>query len=515
MSPTRRTRSSIDTTSPYIRPTCSTLDNDNTVHQSKVQTSASSSCPGNITVLSTSSTDYRSSSSDLEDLEDLDSWDSDAGMSSLPPKRPAKEQFEPSEFVSPFQLLGCELVPTKAFDRFIEWVHDRHAIWEARNKGLPHEKWTDNQFLPGWKWCNVYRFLDAQCQFLIRVVIGKAPKNNPEEMLFRVLFHSLFNRQSTWNRLQSRLHDGFCWRRFNAERWLIILNDLNDEERLHTDAYITPAPPPGYHTRVEYEIHELLPKMMKALPSIIERAQYAADILCHLLEYPTIGDFMAVQIFLNLSYSDLFSFNPNDVILAGVGAERGLNRCFGNSIKNARIAVPEMDRHLIRYVVDNQAHLLNANPAKPWQPLTLPDAQGNTILIPLHLEDVEHAFCEVDKYCRLVYHNRPGELLQTPKTRYTFNPARPTPSAFLPPALLARMRCHLKLGMSCEDGEWELERLSDPLQDRDTGKWTFLVHWRFWDDAGEATREYMEDIPASAIRRYRISLRKLHRPIKF
>lgn len=76
---------------------------------------------------------------------------------------------------------------------FFEFVYERQAVWLARNK-YGHEKadWTTDPIISKYKFCNVYRELDACSQHLIEHVI-KNPALSVSDKVFNIILYRRFN----------------------------------------------------------------------------------------------------------------------------------------------------------------------------------------------------------------------------------------------------------------------------------------------------------------------------------
>lgn len=110
-----------------------------------------------------------------------------------------------------------------------------------------------------------------------------------------------------------------------------------------------------------------------------------------LRSYPTMGDFLAFQMLIDLNYSTLLHFDEMDYVVAGPGARDGIRKCFGVEARGIESAV-------IRYMADAQAeHFARLR-------LGFTGLNGR----PLQLIDCQNLFCEVDKYARVAHPEVPG-----------------------------------------------------------------------------------------------------------
>lgn len=95
------------------------------------------------------------------------------------------------------------------------------------------------------------------------------------------------------------------------------------------------------------------------------------------------GDFLAYQYTIDLNYSPYINFSENSFVRAGIGAIRGIKKCFfsyGNCYEDAIVYVKEHIGELqVKYGYDKFKPLLGHEPT---------------------LLDLQNCFCETDKYLR-------------------------------------------------------------------------------------------------------------------
>ncbi|KAH8119588.1 hypothetical protein DFH11DRAFT_1686403 [Phellopilus nigrolimitatus] len=255
---------------------------------------------------------------------------------------------------------GKVFTTTAAFDTFWRYTAERHAVEEKRRSGEP-QPWTEDPILQSHKFCSVFRVADRGCQFLIR--------EKPEDIVFRVLLYDMFTRIETYQLLEKQLGP-LTWASYRRKKYVAVLQDAMDSDvRVYTGAFQKPAPTLGHRTAFLNHL---------SLMELTECA-YMADAFDTLFRYPGLGDFMAFQLLLNLSYTPLLRFGEDDFVVAGIGAQKGLKKCFAPAASVAG-SEPAL-RHFARL------GLAPARLGKEGRPMTL--------------VDVEHTLCEVHKYTRL------------------------------------------------------------------------------------------------------------------
>ncbi|KAF8154014.1 hypothetical protein B0H34DRAFT_676883 [Crassisporium funariophilum] len=295
---------------------------------------------------------------------------------------------------------GVELRPTIAFDTFWRFAAERKAIDDRRRAGEP-APWTDDPILDRYFFCNTYRVLDKLCQYLIREVIEKGPQD-PVEVVFRVVLFNLFTKISTWELLATSLgpltyktYDRLAYQR-------VLATAVAGGMTLYTGAFIKPAPR-FYDYKENYMNHLCLLEVLmeNQLPYKLLGAPHMADVYEYIISFPSMGDFTAYQLILNLSYTNVLNFHRDDFVIAGPGSLSGLKKLFGRSFEQGAGAVPYFAVDVMRYLVQSQEY--------HFKRLGLKFSKLGPKRLGMDVSDVEHTLCEVDKYCRVKHPQLKGK----------------------------------------------------------------------------------------------------------
>ncbi|KAJ7468640.1 hypothetical protein FB451DRAFT_1039239 [Mycena latifolia] len=287
-------------------------------------------------------------------------------------------------------VCGQELVPTVVFDTLWRWLVERKKIDDSRRAGMP-APWTEDPILREHKFCNAYRVLDRTSQFVITDVIEQGSQDRTE-LLFRILLFNCFNRIETWILLKEAFGGTLTYASFDLAAYNNVL--CAAPHALFTGAYIKIGKKLDYHDNHMRYLQQLQ-ILMRDLPSLLDGARYAADVFEQIAAYPGMGDFMAYQLMLSLSYSKLLNFAANDFVAPGPGAISGLTKMFGASLHRAKESVPDIESEILRWMAATQrAHFARLGLSFPF----LRGADG--VEHALDVADFEHAVCEVDKYAR-------------------------------------------------------------------------------------------------------------------
>jgi hypothetical protein len=135
------------------------------------------------------------------------------------------------------------------------------------------------------------------------------------------------------------------------------------------------------------------------------------ELLC---SYPSLGNFLAYQLTVDLNYSALLQFSEMDFVVAGPGARSGIQKAF---IGTAGLSEEDVMRVVAEHAEDEFER----------RGLTFRSLWGR----PLQLIDVQNLFCEVDKYSRVAHPELNGIARSRIKQR--FSPSeKPSPQWYPP-----------------------------------------------------------------------------------
>jgi hypothetical protein len=302
------------------------------------------------------------------------------------------------------------------YDLYWRFAAERQAIFFRRleNATFP---WSEDPILQTYKFTNVYRASDRVSQFLIRnVIYPKEYSSSPKEVVFRTLLFKLFNKESTWQLLEAQV--GMPnWNSFSPETYDRVLSAAAAKGiRLYSGAYIMP-PVALDHSKIKHRGHlQLIDLMLRGnLVSRLEQTRDLREVFLLLKSYPSLGDFLAFQLAIDLNYSELINHDESQFVVAGPGARDGLSKTFPK-------ASPDDAERLIAMMMEQQEvefARLGLNFRSLW---------GRR----LQLIDCQNLFCEVSKYTR-VSHPEIGGTSGRTRIKQMFKPHGPPPQPWYPP----------------------------------------------------------------------------------
>lgn len=280
-----------------------------------------------------------------------------------------------------------ELEPTAVFDTYWYFATKRQEVFFNRLYGWDYP-WTDDEIIQKYKFTNAYRASDRVSQYLIRNVIYENNNYTPEDQCFRILFFKLFNKIETWEYIKDVVgeitYSSYSYERYNQ----LLLERISENESIYSAAYIMPSGKSHFGFEKKHQNNlKLLEYMMKSgLPLKIARAKSLKELYEILLNYPTLGTFLAFQFAIDINYSELCDFSEMSFVVAGPGAKNGIRKCFGD-IKGYDY------EDVIRYVAEKQSEEFEK------RGLRFQSLFGRE----LQLIDCQNLFCETDKYARVAY----------------------------------------------------------------------------------------------------------------
>ena len=237
---------------------------------------------------------------------------------------------------------------------FKKFVHDRYVIHKRKDvKGLP-APWTKNPILQEFKFTNVRREHDRQTRYLIENISTNDSLSLEDKIVNSFLFRS-------WNNWSTLRDFGFpysaqelydpelkerirpLYHKFNEKdpKRLWYNNAYNQGGTKH--AWKFPAGD-GYQRAYKESEAKKYPDWEADLPlrpfhvgvwlgeqKVVERLlacedqQEAFDVIKSVRGF---ADFLAYQVFVDLTYIEDFPFSENEFVIAGPGCKRGLDSIF-------------------------------------------------------------------------------------------------------------------------------------------------------------------------------------------
>jgi hypothetical protein len=200
--------------------------------------------------------------------------------------------------------------------------------------------WTEDAILQSKKFTNVYRCLDRVSQYLIKNVIYNGKNYSDVNTVFRILLFKHFNKIETWEYLEKEFGDIVL--DIDFKDICKYLNELDDNMSLYGNAYMmTASIMRKEHYKEKFNLYSGMTKQEiyfgvfdyyfkqhNFIEESILISKSLEELVGNLYKIDMNGPFLAFQYSIDLNYSDLFDFDENDFVIAGLGAKRFIEKSF-------------------------------------------------------------------------------------------------------------------------------------------------------------------------------------------
>ena len=281
---------------------------------------------------------------------------------------------------------NSQIIPNDSvFRYYFYFMQERMNIFWRKCEGK--SILTKDPILREYKFTNVYRALDRVSQYLIRnVIYNNVEKYTPEDMLLRILVFKIFNKIETWEYLK-QTYGEITISNFDVKHISNLLSIRQQHFPIFNNAYMMT----GCCQKFDYlkSKHEKWLTMVKeeflgdGIVYKILNAKSLEEVYNFLRGCSFLGGFLAYQYAIDFNYSPYINFSENDFVVAGIGAKRGIDKCFishGHTYEDA-----------IRYTQNHLSELREKYGYNNFKPL---EGHEPTLL------DLQNCFCETDKYLR-------------------------------------------------------------------------------------------------------------------
>ncbi|KAI0761885.1 hypothetical protein BC629DRAFT_1252042, partial [Irpex lacteus] len=302
---------------------------------------------------------------------------------------------------------GLKFQLSDVFRVFFPFVSERHAIFKRRLAGEP-EPWTDDPILGQYPFTNMFRILDRNSQYILRNVIRKGSQDL-NDMFFRVLLFRTFNKIETWETLEKKLGP-LTWDSFNVVKYERALSSVKGA--LYNAAYIIPSPKLGYEKNHQNHLRMIETMMaVDRLPEELAKLKHLKDVHGRIQMYSSMGDFMAMQLVLDLNMMPHYHWSEDEWVALGPGSQACLLKMFGPEIRGHEVSA-------IRYIRDNQhSWFTRCGIEQDKVPRLHPSRPRGLTMV-----DIEHALCECEKYSRGKFPHIKGKRMTVGKRIFVPRP---------------------------------------------------------------------------------------------
>lgn len=294
---------------------------------------------------------------------------------------------------------------------FYDFVTERYKIHVRKDFLKQKAPWTDDEILQCYKFCNVRREHDRQSQYLIKN-ISTNPCLSLEDKIVNSFYFRAWNNWDTMKDLggpwaakdlyssQMKQQIRPIYQKLAAEDpdrkwWSPAYNqggtkqawrypDSNEKINKEDD-----IPLRVFHIGPWLKKYNTVEKLLRASD---QKAAFEA-----IKEIQGFADFLAYQVFVDLTYIEEFPFSENEFVVAGPGCKKGLDYLFDDYDGMS----PEEALFWLRDNVDSLFSQVAEDNKRSWDPkelfVDLPEYDCC-----LNIMSLENCMCELSKYIRTI-----------------------------------------------------------------------------------------------------------------
>lgn len=313
--------------------------------------------------------------------------------------------------------LTIESINAEVLDSFIHMIKERYKIHLRKDIQKIDPPYTKDPILGQYRFTNVRREHDKETKWVIKHITSNNDLRYDDKLLNCILFR-LFNKHETAELIHMPIKFS---KGYDPEGYRNVFTTAleNDPHRIFFTGVFNTG---GMKRALKWYLPEDDPsnsmemRVMHFMQYLIDQdvtgylkssTADSPEAVCDLLQsYMGIGEFLAYQMFVDMTYIDLFPFSENEYTIAGPGAKSGLKYLF----RHKRDLTPE---ELIFWLRDNWNALNKYNinnggkhtlyPKILFKDLPEYDREMNVM-------SLENCLCEFSKYYRtLIGDGRPRQ----------------------------------------------------------------------------------------------------------
>lgn len=281
---------------------------------------------------------------------------------------------------------------------FIIRRYNIHLRKDVQHKPQP---WTKDPVLREFRFTNVRREHDRETKWLIKNITSNSDLSYEDKLMNCILFR-LFNKHETSEIIHQPIHFSS---RYNPESYRKSFEAVEQNDPgyiFFTGAFITGGMKRAlkWYLPKGTEEDSMPMRVMKFMDhlykdGVVDKIKLCANqksVYDLLRGYLGIGNFLAYQMFVDMTYIEEFPFSENEFTAAGPGCKMGLGFLFDD--KDGMT-----DEECLFWVRDNIGEAFKDILGKYWEPTELfsdlPEEDRC-----LNVMSLENCFCELSKYIR-------------------------------------------------------------------------------------------------------------------
>ena len=271
----------------------------------------------------------------------------------------------------------------ETFKYYVAERYNMHILKDVLGKPFP---WTDDVILSMYRFTNIRREQDKNSKYLLGIMKSHGNKLR-YNMVGNILLFRLFNKIETMEYLGG-------WVDFNKYDEDLIRQRLADTPEGYvyfTNAYLSSGMKKEFNKYFPKEtmrvmnVPNVVNKFMSDIGTDIFLAESPQEVIDAFKKVKGINDFLAYQLFVDLTYLEDFPWSENEFVMSGPGCSLGLSYLFKD---NGGLT----DEELLFWLRDNC-------------PITREWCQEHMIDLPMedrymNVMSLENCMCELGKYMK-------------------------------------------------------------------------------------------------------------------
>ena len=278
---------------------------------------------------------------------------------------------------------------------FYDWMSERYNIHLKKDIEKLPAPWTSNPVLLKYKFTNVRREHDRESIWLIKNICLNKELSYENKILNAILFR-LINKSESLEIIGLQEFDNL-----NLDEVRKKIEDQikkNPKYIWFSNAFFTSGPKSTANRLFNKSQGNMINMILLVKDyyqgAIIERIQQSKNqdqVYKTMLRLPGLGQFLAYQIFVDLTYIPEFPFSENEFVIAGPGCIKGLKYLFNNF---SGLTYEES----LFWLRDNKYAILKEFGYEPQELfIDLPEYDRY-----LNVMSLENCMCELSKYIRTI-----------------------------------------------------------------------------------------------------------------
>jgi hypothetical protein len=275
------------------------------------------------------------------------------------------------------------------------FINERYQMRNKKDLQRLPAPWTDDPILATYRFTNVRREHDKTSAYLLQQ-LKLNDISSYSEKIQNIIAFRMFNKIETYEAMEGWV----CFdQTYGVERVQAQLRAHTPSDGTYfTNAFLCSGMKRLLNSTYQHKAdttHErvLIAALNPAVPALIQKAKTPQRVILILKKIPGVGDFLAYQMFVDLTYLPEFPFSENEFVMCGPGCKRGLEYLYddwgGLTPEELMFQLRDNINVLFKRYIDP-----DWNPRKLFTDLPVEDRTLNVMCL-------ENCMCELHKYIKV------------------------------------------------------------------------------------------------------------------